>query len=173
MKHRLLAAFALACAAACAATPDDASQPKLALGPLSPDDYAAFVQPVVERRCGSLDCHGQLPRGLRVYGRYAMRLPNGAGLSPGIGDTTPDEAHATYASIVGLQPEKTNELLQKANRTPDDAYQLIFLTKATAIERHRPGPSLQKGEPAEQCLVTWLVGHVDQQLCQEAVAKQP
>jgi hypothetical protein len=75
-------------------------------------------------------------------------------------------------SIVGLQPEKTNELLQKQVRTPADAYQLLFLTKPTALERHRPGVSLQKGEPAEQCLVTWLTGKTDPALCAAALAQR-
>ncbi|MDB5217909.1 MAG: hypothetical protein JWO86_5836 [Myxococcaceae bacterium] len=168
MKPRLFAfalAACLASAGGCASTPDDATTPKLALGPLDIDAYVALVHPVIERRCGSLDCHGQLPRGLRVYGQTGLRLPNDVGLVPGGGATTLAEKRATYDSIVGLQPERTNELLLKEPRTPADAYQLSVLTKATALERHRGGPSLQRGEPAEQCIVTWLVGHTDTMLC--------
>ncbi len=158
--------------AACASKPDDASTAKLALGPLSPDDYATLVHPVIERRCGSIDCHGSLPRGLRVYGETGLRLPNDAGLVPGGGATTLEEKRATYDSIVGLQPERTNDLLLKDPRTPADAYQLSLLTKGTATERHRGGPSLQRGEPAEQCIVTWLIGHADPMLCASG-AKSP
>jgi hypothetical protein len=149
----------------CASTPDDASTAKLALGPLATDDYVALVHPVLERRCGSIDCHGALPRGLRVYGQTGLRLPNDVGLVPGGGATTLEEKRATYESIVALQPERTNALLLKEPRTPADAYQLSLLTKATATERHRGGPSLLRGEPAEQCIVTWLVGHADPNLC--------
>lgn len=168
--------FAFACTAlallgaACASRPDDGSEPRLTLGPLDPDGYAALVQPVMELKCGSLDCHGKLARGLRVYGMNGLRLPNDRGLVPGQGATTPEEARATYDSIVGLQPEKTNALVLKQPRTERDAYQLLVLTKATAIERHRGGIAIQKGEPAEQCIVSWLVGNADRTLC-EAGAK--
>jgi hypothetical protein len=159
-------------ASACASAPDDATTPKLALGPLAPDDYIALVHPVLERRCGSIDCHGALPRGLRVYGQTGLRLPNDAGLVPGGGATTLAEKRATYDSIVALQPERTNDLVLKDPRTPADAYQLSLLTKATATERHRGGPSLQRGEPAEQCIVTWLIGHADANFCATG-AKSP
>ena len=168
----LAALAALGSFAGCASTPDDATTPKLALGPLDVDAYVALVHPVIERRCGSIDCHGQLPRGLRVYGQTGLRLPNDAGNVPGGGATTLAEKRATYDSIVGLQPEQTNALLLKEPRTPADAYQLSVLTKATALERHRGGPSLQRGEPAEQCMVTWLVGHADATLCGSG-AKSP
>lgn len=157
---------------ACASTPDDATTAKLALGPLATDDYVALVHPVIERRCGSIDCHGALPRGLRVYGETGLRLPNDAGLVPGGGATTLEEKRATYDSIVALQPERTNALVLKDPRTPADAYQLSLLTKATATERHRGGPSLLHGEPAEQCIVTWLIGHADPSLCATG-AKSP
>lgn len=159
-------------AAACASTPDDATTAKLALGPLAPDDYDALVHPVLERRCGSIDCHGALPRGLRVYGETGLRLPNDAGLVPGGGATTLAEKRATYDSIVALQPERTNALLLKEPRTAADAYQLSLLTKATATERHRGGASVVRGEPAEQCIVTWLAGHADATLCATG-AKSP
>jgi hypothetical protein len=151
--------------AACASRPDDSSVPKLAVASLDVDSYTSLVQPVFERRCGSLDCHGQLPRGLRVYGEIGLRLPNDAGLVPGGGATTPEEALATYQSIMGLQPEKMDAFLLTPGRTQTDAYQLLILTKGTAIERHRGGPAIQRGEPAEQCIVTWLLGSADPGLC--------
>lgn len=46
----------------------DGSTPARAVGELDRATYEALVQPVVERRCGSHDCHGKRPRGLRVYG---------------------------------------------------------------------------------------------------------
>ena len=83
-----------------------------------------------------------------------------------MGTTTPDEINANYASIVGLQPEKINEFLAKSPRTSDDAYQLIILAKPLELEKHKGGPALTKGEPAEQCIIAWLVGtRVDPALC--------
>ena len=148
----------LAVTTSCASDPDDGSAPRLPVADLDPNAYAAFVQPVMERHCGSLDCHGKLPRGLRVYGQNSLRLSNDGGLSVGIGKTTPDEARATYVSIIGLQPELTNDFASKSPRTTQDAYGLLLLAKPLAIERHRPGPSLRKGEPAERCITSWLIG---------------
>jgi hypothetical protein len=128
--------------------------------------YAANVQPVVEHKCGSLDCHGQLPRGLRVYGKNSLRLANDAGLVVGSGATTRDEARATYESIMALQPEKMDAFAREpAPRPESDAYGLLLLTKPLAIERHRPGATLRKGEPAERCILSWLVGAVDVASC--------
>ncbi len=170
-RYGFVAAVALSCAAAisCAAVPDDSSVAKLGVGDLDFSSYSAFVHPVIELRCGSLDCHGQAPRGLRVYGANSLRLPNERGDIPGLGLTTPDEARATYASILGLQPEKTNALVMTRPRTASDAYALLVLTKGTALERHRGGESMRKGDPAEQCLLTWLIGAANQARCAEAV----
>lgn len=149
----------------CASDPDDSSEPRLKVTDLDQVAYGSFVQPVVERRCGSLDCHGKLPRGLRVYGENSLRLPNDAGLVVGGGKTTREEAQATYASIVGLQPEKMDAFARNSQRTSDDAYDLLLLSKPLGIERHRPGPSLRKGEPAERCIVSWMLGTVDTGAC--------
>jgi len=145
--------------AACAVEPDDGSRPKQGVSDIDPTGYAAAVQPVMERHCGSTDCHGKLPRGLQVYGQSGLRLANATG------PTTKDEARATYVSILGLQPEQTDALARKSPRTPDDAYKLLLLEKPLAIERHRPGAELRKGEPAEKCIVSWLVGGIDAASC--------
>jgi hypothetical protein len=152
-------------AVACAATPDDGSDARLPVAALDEDAYAALVQPVLEKKCGSLDCHGQLPRGLRVYGMNGLRLPNDTGNVPGVGITTAAEARATYVSVVGLEPEKLDALVGTQPRSREDAYRLLVLAKPLAVERHRGGLSLRKGEPAEQCLLSWLLGHTDAAAC--------
>ena len=157
--------------AACASTPSTSSLP---VAELDLPSYAASVQPVVERRCGSVDCHGTLPRGLRVYGKNSLRLANDAGAVVGSGDTTAEEARTTYQSILGLEPEKTDAFAAKSPRTAADAYDLLFLAKPLSLERHRPGASLKKGEPAERCMTSWLVGPngaVDAAACTDALAK--
>ena len=154
--------------AACASTPDDASAPRLTVAELDRDTYAVAVHPVVERKCGSIDCHGQLPRGLRVYGKNGLRLPNDAGNVPGMGPTSLEEARATYVSIVGLEPEKTNELVRQQPRSSEDGYRLLLLAKPLTLERHRGGANLRKGEPAEQCLLSWVLGHTDTASCASA-----
>jgi hypothetical protein len=168
----VFASLAIAAAAACADTPDKSTEPKLTVtsppgvaAGADPTTFRTFVGPVFERRCGSLDCHGDAARGLVVYSANGLRLPNDAGQSPGAGQTSQDEINANYASIVGLQPERMNAFLEKQPRTADDAYQLVLMAKPLGLERHKGGPALSKGEPAEQCLVTWLIGKPDEARC--------
>jgi hypothetical protein len=168
MMRAALTVLTLTLLAGCAPAPDDGSEPRLPVASLEPDVYAAMVQPVMEKKCGTLDCHGQLPRGLRVYGMNGLRLPNDSGNAPGVGATTAAEAQATYVSIVGLEPEKVNALVGVQPRSTDDAYRLLVLAKPLAVERHRGGISFRKGEPAEQCVLSWVLGHVDERACAAA-----
>lgn len=173
MKARAILSLSMvAFVVACASTPDSSSTPELVVsappGPAPGADPAAFrlgVDAVFERRCGTLDCHGQVGRGMRIYGANGLRLPNDAGLVPGGGATSLDEINANYASIVGLQPEKMNDFLAKTPRTSQDAERLLILSKPLGLERHKGGATLNRGEPAEQCIVTWLVGNTDQSQC--------
>ena len=168
----IAALLAIVLAFGCAPTPDDSSAPSVAVQGLDLVAYEAMVQPVVERRCGSLDCHGKLPRGLRVYGENSLRLPNSTGLAVGTGKTTFAEAYATFASIIGLEPEKTSAFAAKSPRTDDDAYALVILSKPLERERHRGGVSLRKGEPAEQCIRSWLLGATDAGACAGALPQR-
>jgi len=43
--------------------------------PADPGDAFVIVSEVVERRCGTLDCHGQPARPLRIYGNAGLRRP--------------------------------------------------------------------------------------------------
>jgi hypothetical protein len=125
-----------------------------------PDEatYDRLVHPIFEQTCGSTDCHGKAPRGLRVYGAKALRLPNETG------STSAAEIRATYESIVGL----LNTFLAAQPRTKDEAYHLLVLAKPLQLERHRGGISLRKGEPAEQCILSWLLGPIDEAACKGA-----
>lgn len=169
MKSIPLFCSVVALVAACAASPDDSEEPRLEVAGADQATYESIVHPIVSRKCGSIDCHGQLPRGLRVYGKAGLRLPNSAGLTPDDGETTPDEAHATYLSILSLEPERMNEFLLSTPRTAEGAYELTFLSKALERERHRGGASLAKGEPAEQCITRWLIGQPAAEACAAAL----
>src|SRR5262249_50408477 len=51
-------------------------------GPAFGDQGADFrpVSAVIERRCGTLDCHGSLARPMRIFGQYGLReSPSDAG----------------------------------------------------------------------------------------------
>ena len=79
--------------AACASPPDPNRATLVGFvdptGGLDPDPVQFKDQGVskfLERRCGTLDCHGQGGRPLRLYSGRGLRLPNDAGLGPGSGD---------------------------------------------------------------------------------------
>src|SRR5580704_4256481 len=79
---------------------------------LAPDQgQFTTVSPVFERRCGTLDCHGQVGRPLRIYSGLGLRLPNDAGNTPGNGATTPDEITDNYRAVIGLEPEEMTRVV--------------------------------------------------------------
>ena len=127
------------------------------------------VGTVFEKRCGSLDCHGSIARNMRVYSSRGLRLPNDAGIVPGTGDTTLEEITANYQSILTLEPEATNDVLDGA-----DPYSLQIVKKPLEIEKHKGGQSIRRGDDAERCIVSWLkedpVSPIDKEACARAAA---
>ncbi len=118
----------------------------------SPGSFrSAGVSTVLEKRCGSLDCHGTVGRNMRIYSSGGLRLPNEAGLRPGAGETTIDEITANYQSVMTLEPERTNEVVDGA-----DPYVLLVVKKPLELEKHKGGSSIRKGDDAERCIVSWL-----------------
>ena len=87
---RLFVAVAFATAGAFGVAASGCSSPdaSLTVDPTAGDagpsrTQFAFVAPVLEKRCGSIDCHGSIYRNMRIYGFGGLRLP-----SP-LGSTTP------------------------------------------------------------------------------------
>jgi hypothetical protein len=119
----------------------------------SPGSFqAAGVTTVFERRCGSLDCHGNIGRNMRIYSGRGLRLPNDAGLAPGAGDTSLDEISANYQSILTVEPEQTNKVISGN----DDPHTLLIVKKPLGIESHKGGQTIRQGDDAETCIVSWL-----------------
>jgi hypothetical protein len=155
-------------------------------GPSGPNvaDFTAACQPLeggtaqscgvsamLERRCGSLDCHGFAGRAMRIYSKNGLRLPpidpvadGGVVNEPGLGETTPEEKSANYRSVVGIEPEKTEDVA-KGNAGADT---LLIYKKPLGIEGHKGGVPVNRGDPSERCLVSWLSGNTDKILCGKA-----
>jgi hypothetical protein len=134
---------------------------------LAPDQgQFAAVSPMLERRCGTLDCHGQVGRPLRLYSGRGLRLPNDAGLGPGQGDTTAEEITANYRAVIGLEPEQLTRVV--AGVIPPRS--LLLLYKPLNLGFHKGGPAFAPtGDPGEACLVTWMQGAVDPSACNRAI----
>jgi|GEM_PF-1227316 len=161
---------------ACASVPDPARFTRI-----SQPDATAFQGPdnlgvsyFLERRCGTLDCHGQVGRALRVYGRDGLRLPNDGGITPLSGDTTQAEIAANYRAVVGLEPEQMSRVVAGG----EDPETLLLLKKPLDIKfggvQHKGGPVIASGhaDPGYECLTTWLAGSTDFAACQSAAIAQ-
>jgi hypothetical protein len=122
---------------------------------------AAGVSRLIERRCATLDCHGQVSRPLRIYGQLGLRLVEDGSVRPGIQPTTEDEYQANYESVIGLQPEMMSNVVTGVN-APEA---LMLLRKPLGLERHKGGAVFETGDDAYRCITTWLAGHIDFAAC--------
>lgn len=123
-------------------------------------DHVSFY---LERRCGTLDCHGQPGRPLRLYGLYSLRLPNEAGATPATQATSLAEKIANYRSVVGLEPEQLNRVM-----AGESVQTLLLFQKPLSFGdglaqtlgvRHRGGPQMSgPTDPGYRCMADWLEG---------------
>jgi len=145
-------------------------------------DPATFarVSNVLERRCGTLDCHGSLARPLKIYGNGGLRiatpeeignavLAQEGGVVPGGNGTTDPERDANYRSLCGLEPELTT-LVIRGEALPED---LMVLRKALAdpldFEKHKGGQLFKPGGPGAVCLSCWFRGFPNVLECESAI----
>lgn len=118
----------------------------------------AGVSRVLEKRCGTLDCHGQVGRALRIYGVDGLRFVQAdAQNQPGTGATTPLEQEANYQSVIGLQPEIMTEVHEF--QLPPEA--LMLVRKPLQLERHKGGAVFVSGDDAYTCITSWLASGGD------------
>jgi hypothetical protein len=124
----------------------------------------------LEHRCGSLDCHGEVWRNLRVWGCEGMRLDGGdipsCNRLIGGRPTTTDEHQATYRSLVGLEPATMSRVVEDQGRDPE---LLTFVRKARGTEGHAGGALITPGDSQDECIVSWLRGSTDSDACVQAV----
>ncbi len=141
-----------------------------------PRDEFPPVAAMLDRRCGSLDCHGQSTRNLVMWGCEGLRLdPADTGLVPkcrrsGGVDTTPTELDATYQSLVGLEPALMSTIVAARGTHPE---LLTFVRKARGDEAHKGGKLWSPGDSADNCVVSWLASSTDTQACTDALKDAP
>jgi hypothetical protein len=139
--------------------------------PSSSEQEFGPVGDYLDHRCGSLDCHGQVGRNLRIWGCEGMRLDPTAisscnRLIPGAGPTTPAEHQATYRSLVGLEPNVMSAVVAGHGKDPE---LLTFMRKATGLESHAGGQLVDVGDSQYVCLVSWLGGDTNSAACANAI----
>jgi hypothetical protein len=157
--------FALA---GCSTVPSD-----LRIGLDAPDGSEQGFGPVadyLDHRCGSLDCHGQVGRNLRIWGCEGMRLaptdiPQCSRALGGSG-TTPAEHQATYRSLVGLEPAVMSAVVAGGGMHPE---LLTFVRKARGTESHKGGTLITPGDAQDTCVTSWLSGNTSTAACAAAI----
>ncbi len=177
---RIAAAVAVASTAVLLATSSCESPDTSAVTEIVAPDYNQFkgaqsngaalpmgqsgVSLVLERRCGTLDCHGQVGRPLRLYGQRGLRFVDDGGNFPGGALTTETEHELNFQAVIGLQPEIMT--LVVSGQDPPEA--LMLIRKPLQLERHKGGPVFVSGDAAYNCITSWLGGQTDFNACAQA-----
>jgi hypothetical protein len=131
-------------------------------GVLAAPSRASFepVDDVLQASCGTLDCHGQVGRNLRLYGGRGLRLRSSD--NPADDPTTPAEYDRSYWSVIGLEPEVMSDVVNDGGRLPE---RLTMVRKARELEHHKGGKLFVAGDERDLCLTSWLAGAVDLTAC--------
>ena len=130
------------CAGALGCSTELADTQAQAVGGLAVPPRLGFelVSDAMQLHCGTLDCHGQIGRNMRLYGMYGLRL--GPHDDPLNEPTSPAEYDADYWSIVGLEPEAVARVVE--HQAGPEA--LSMIRKARGIERHKGGQLVTAGD---------------------------
>lgn len=114
--------------------------------------YGMWVEPYITLRCGSLDCHGDAGRPLRLYGGAGLRL------RPELrGDfTSAEENRASVLAFAGISPDAS---------AGGEVSQHLALLKGLAVSAgglaHVGGDVWQSVEDmGYRCLEAWLRGQL-------------
>lgn len=119
-----------------------------------------LVADALQPSCGTLDCHGQPGRNLRLYGGRGLRLePHG---NPADEATTEAEYQASYLSLTALEPEALDAVYVSGGLDPE---RLSLVRKARGTELHKGGVQMLPGDPLDRCLISWLSGRVRADSC--------
>ena len=162
-----LAAIALSASLVGCLTDTDlgTAQPRCA-----PLENFRVVNNMLERRCGTLDCHGDLARPFIVFGQNGLRRPGGQELANdrdayftgGVEPTLDYEVQGTYQSACGLEPEKMDAVVKGAE-APES---LTLIRKPRLDEKHKGGRLWNGGTvKGDRCLVAWVSGTVEAEPC--------
>jgi hypothetical protein len=158
----------LACAwsiASCSTPENDAL-----IGLQTPDRKTfPLVADALQPSCGTLDCHGQRGRNLRLYGGRGMRLDpqNNSADEP----TTDAEYQASFDSLTVLEPEALDAVVTSGGIDPE---RLSLIRKARGTETHKGGTQMRPGDALDRCVTLWLSGAIDMDAClRVALAQRP
>jgi hypothetical protein len=113
------------------------------------------VADAMQPSCGTLDCHGQPDRNLRLFGGRGLRLDPAKTSKDG--DTDPAEYDANYWSVVALEPEILSTVVAEGGRDPE---RWILIRKGRGTTRHKGGTLMHPNDDLDPCIVEWLKGNI-------------
>ncbi len=135
--------------------------------------FFAYVSPMMERRCGTLDCHGSDYRPMRLFGELGLRHPEELNQTGGDA-TTPLELLDNYRTVCAIEPEKVAEVA--ADPGGQSVNSLLLVRKARGEEGHKGGKVFNPFDDSDLCVVGWLRGDNPKSVraaCQKALDKLP
>lgn len=121
------------------------------------------VADALQPSCGTLDCHGQTTRNLRLVGGRGLRLDSKD--SSAEGTTTPAEYEANYWALVALEPEALSAVITDGGSNPE---RLILIRKGRGTTAHKGGALMHLDGDLDQCAVEWLKGRILVERCEAA-----
>jgi hypothetical protein len=116
------------------------------------DVFVEAVSPYLERRCGTLDCHGQTTRPMRIYGQFGLRHPDESNFSGGAASTLLEQ-DANWAAVCNVDPEPMQKVTQDRGLSAD---KLLLVHKARGLERHKGGKIVNEQDAGDRCILGWL-----------------
>ena len=135
------------------------------------------VSQVLERRCGTIDCHGVAARPLRIYGQSGLRRPEppeadevktGEYYTGGLVATTDAEVENNYLAACGLEPEIMDQVI--AGQT--EVGELTLIRKPRLEEKHKGGRIWASGSVlGDLCITSWIAGNVNTEACRLELEK--
>jgi hypothetical protein len=120
------------------------------------------VGDMLEATCGTLDCHGQVGRNLRLYGARGLRLDPKD--NPADNVTTTREYDESYWSVIGLEPEILSAVVAAHG---SGAERLTLVRKPRELDAHKGGKLMAAGDARDRCLLSWLAGATSAAACAE------
>lgn len=119
--------------------------------------FATEVEPYLSLQCGSLDCHGDGERALRLYGKFGLRLRDDLRAQP----TSPSEVFASVRALSAL-----------AGASVEDNLALLKPLSTEVGGLGHVGGDIwpTTDDPGYQCLLAFLSGRTNPSACAEALA---
>jgi hypothetical protein len=161
-RHSIIAVLALCLGASMTTGCMEFQVAETPLAERDQDAYADLVQPYVGLRCGSLDCHGDSGRPLRLYAEHGLRSSDALRGQP----ITIAETTHNVASFAGVDPDHDDTV---------GASRHLAMLKALAVDAggfaHEGGDVWNRlDQPGYLCVLGWLENRAVEVTVQDACA---